>query len=164
MRGATSYELYRSSSVSGPYNLVPTTANTSTVDSGRAADTTYLYKVRAIGASGPSDYSGIEPATTVVFLDTVLAGVPVKAIHVTQLRTAVNAMRTAAELTAVTFAEPALGGAIVKRVHLTDLRTALDEARNALGIPAITYTGPVITPGVTTIKAAHWLEVRAGTQ
>jgi hypothetical protein len=28
----------------------------------------------------------------------------------------------------------------------------------------ITYTDAEITPGVTNVKEAHWLEVRAGTQ
>jgi hypothetical protein len=162
--GATSYEVYRATTVNGTYTLAVTTSATSTVDSGRSADTTYLYKVRALGNGGSSAFSPIDAATTVVFMDASLAGTVIKAVHIDQLRTAVNAMRTAAVLTPTTFTDGSLPGVIIKRLHISELRTSLDAARSTIGLAAIGYTDSTLTPGVTIVKAAHIQELRAGTQ
>jgi hypothetical protein len=163
--GATSYEVWRSL-LNGPYTLAATTAGTSANDAERNANTTYLYKVRAIGSSGPSAFTAIDPATTMVFTDTSLSGVRITIAHIAELRTAVNAMRAAAGLAAATFTDPTLtaGGTTIKRLHVTELRTALDAARSALLLPAISYTDSTITAGVTAMKSAHLTELRAGTQ
>ena len=80
-------------------------------------------------------------------------------LHLSQLRTAINTMRSAAGLSAVTFTDPTITAqsTIVKAVHLTQLRTALDQARAALGLPALSYTNPL-----TTIRAVHFEELRSG--
>jgi hypothetical protein len=162
---ATSYEVYRSS-LNSPYTLVSTTAGTSLDDGGLDANKTYLYKVRAVGSGGPSAFTAIDPATTTLFQDTSLSGLPVKAVHVTQLRAAVNAMRAAAGLPAAAFADatPVAGSTMILRQHLIELRTALDEARSTLALAPITYTNSTIAAGSTVIQAAHLLELRAGTQ
>jgi len=43
-------------------------------------------------------------------------------------------------------------------------RGALGTARSTLGLPAISYTDPSPSAGVTPIRAAHIMELRAGTQ
>ena len=132
---------------------------------GLSASTTYLYKVRADGSSGPSAFTALDPATTVVFADTSLIGVAIMAVHVTQLRTAVAAMRVAAELPVFGFTPPApTSGMTILRQHIIELRSALDAARSTLGLSPIVYTAPLITAGSTVIKAAHVTELRAGTQ
>jgi fibronectin type 3 domain-containing protein len=60
---ATSYELSRSTSSSGTYNVICTGSETSFTDSGLTAGTTYYYKARASNGTY-SDYSHIESATT----------------------------------------------------------------------------------------------------
>src|SRR5581483_11802382 len=142
--GATSYEIYRAALV-GVYELIATTAGGSFTDNGRVADTTYIYKVRALNSDGWSAFTPLDVATTTIFTDTTLSGTVIKAVHFTQLRTAVNAMRAAAGLTAATFTDGALGGIAVKTTHLMELRTNLDAARAAIGLSSITYTDPVLT-------------------
>jgi hypothetical protein len=135
------------------------------MDHGLAADTTYLYKVRAIGGAGPSEFTPIDPATTIIFSDSILMAGPVRAVHILELRTAVNAMRTAAEVGAISFTGNVASGTPIQRIHIVDLRQALDEARDAIGVLPITYSDdPTITAGSTRIKAAHVDVLRAGTQ
>ncbi len=161
---ATGYEVFRATSLTSGYTSLGTTGTTGFTDSSASANTTYLYKVRTLGTGAPSDYSAIDVATTVVMTDAILnSAIPIKAIHLTELRTAVNAMRAAAGLSAATFTDPSPTSAtLIKRVHIVELRSALDEARAALGLPAISYTDPTITQNVTTAKAAHWMELRGG--
>ena len=164
--GATSYEVYRSSSINGPYLFVASSSGAPISDTDLAPDTTYLYKVRALNGSGPSNFSSPDPATTVVFSDANLSGVPIQAVHFAQLRTAVNAMRAAANLPAAMFTDdPLVGGATtIRSQHVIELRSALDQARTTLGLPAISYTDSLITADSTPAKAAHITELRAGTQ
>lgn len=163
--GATSYEIFRSTGHSA-YTSYATTSNTTYPDAGVVANTTYVYEVRAIGGSGTSAFSAIDPATTIVFTDPTLnSAVNIKTTHITELRTAVNAMRAAGGLGAATFTDSTLTSSTpIKAVHITELRDALDAARSAIGLPALSYTDPTITVGVTTLKAAHITELRAGTQ
>jgi hypothetical protein len=163
--GATMYEVHRSTSVSGMYTLSVTTGNTSAMDGlPLNANTTYLYKVRAVGSSGSSPFSTVDAATTTTFDDPAPTGVVIKATHITQARTAVSAMRVAAALAPATFTDSSLSGVVIKAEHITELRDALDAARSAIGLPPIVYVDPTITPGVTTVKAGHVLQVRSGTQ
>ncbi len=163
--GATTYEVHRSTSVSGMYTLSVTTSDTSAMDGlPLNANTTYLYKVRAVGSSGSSPFSTVDAATTTTFDDASLAGVVIKAVHITQARTAVNAMRVAAALAPAMFTDASLSGVVIKAAHITELRNALDAARSAIGLPPIVYVDPTITPGVTTAQAGHVLQVRSGTQ
>ncbi|HYM62601.1 MAG TPA: hypothetical protein VEZ11_17085, partial [Thermoanaerobaculia bacterium] len=160
------YDIYRSS-LGGALNFVSSTAGTSATDNGLFANTTYLYAVRAVAGGGVySPFTPIDPATTIVFSDSSLTGVLIQAVHLTQLRTAVNAMRAAANLSPATFTDPTLtpGVTMIKQAHVAELRAALNEARSTIGLPAIVYTDPTITSGSTVMKAVHLTELRAGTQ
>jgi photosystem II stability/assembly factor-like uncharacterized protein len=162
--GATSYKIYRSSSYP-TFTLIENIPLASYTDATAAAGTAYLYKVRANNGITDSPYSNTDLATTVIFTDpTVTSGVTtVKSAHITELRTAVNAVRTLAILGSSSFTDPTLSSSIfIQRVHITELRAALDAARSALGLPAISYAEPTITVGSTTVKAAHVNELRQG--
>jgi RHS repeat-associated protein len=92
--------------------------------------------------------------------DPLVAGTTlIKAIHVTELRSAINLLRTRAGLATVTWAETVSAGVQVKASHITEMRTRLEEARTALGLAATTYTDPGLTVG-TLVKAAHIQEIR----
>ncbi len=163
--GAASYQVYRSATIAGPYAPVGSTAGTVLIDGGLAADTTYLYKVLSVTGAAMSPPSVVDPATTTIFTDDPLpAGTTVQAVHLAQLRTAVNAMRAAAGLgpQAFTDSPPIAGATTIKAVHIAELRTALDQARAAIGIPPAVYTDPAIVPTVTTIKTAHIADLRNG--
>jgi hypothetical protein len=161
--GAATYEVYRSVNNSA-FAFLTSTAATTIPDAGLTANTTYLYKVRSVNGGVTSAFTAIDPATTTIFTDDPLsAGTTMKVVHLTQLRTAVNAMRTAAGLGAAAFTDPALAaGTVIKAVHVTELRTALDQARAAIGLTALVYTDPTITAGTTKPKAAHITDLRAG--
>lgn len=164
--GAAQYEVDRASATSGGYALLITTASTSYADTSVTGGLTYIYKVRAIDASArQSPFSTPDAATTIFFTDDpLIAGTTtVKAVHVSELRVAVNAMRATAGLIAMSFTDPVLtGGVAVKAVHIQQLRTALSQARTALGLSAIPFTDPTLTAGTTVLKAAHVQELRIG--
>jgi hypothetical protein len=130
-----------------------------------SSSTTYIYRVRAVDANGCySDFSNTDIATTIVFTDDPLvAGTTVvKAVHVTELRSAVNAVRAAAALSAASWTDSSLTSVEIKAVHISELRSALDAARSALSLSALTYTDSSLTPGTTPVKAVHATELRNG--
>jgi hypothetical protein len=159
--GATTYEVYRAASVGDAYGLAGTTAGTSIDIGGHTLATSYLFKVRAMNGGTPSAFTGVDAATTVIFTDTSLGGVTVKAVHITEIQTAVNALRTAAGLTPASFASVTAGTTILES-HITELRTAVDAARTAIGLAAISYTDPSLSGAV--IKGAHITDLRGGVQ
>jgi ELWxxDGT repeat protein len=83
-----------------------------------------------------------------------------RAVHILELRQAVNSLRASANLAAFAFTDPALAGTPVKAAHLLELRTALNQARAALGRPALTYAN-AIARGAR-VRAADIMELRAG--
>lgn len=156
--GATQFQVWRGNS------LLTTTGLLNFTDNTVSAGTSYVYKVRALdAASRPSSYSTPDVATTIVFTDdpVVAATTAIKATHVTQLRTAVNAMRTAAGLGAASFTDVSLAGVKVKAVHIQELRTALAAARSVFGLPS-TFTDPTLTATTSTVRGVHVQELRAG--
>lgn len=125
-------------------------------DTTAAAGKTYLYNIIDLttGLIGNNDY-----ATTIVFTDDPLAGgTKVKAVHLTQLRSAVNAMRAAAALSAATFTDATLAGISIKRVHITELRTALNEALLQLNRFA-SFTDSDLTTSIP-VRGVHVRELR----
>ena len=91
----------------------------------------------------------------------VVSSTKIKAVHITELRTRVAAIRAARGLTAFSFTDPTLtpGSTRVKAVHITDLRTALSQAYAAAGLTAPTYTNPSLA--AVKVKAVHIAELRA---
>ena len=135
----------------------------------------YLYTVRAFETpSGPTTaFSAPDMATTVLFTDDplVVSSTLVKATHIVQLRTAVNAVRfLSTELGApfppFPFTDGSVAAVAIKKTHIDELRTALNQPRAALSLPTITYTDSVLTSGVVNGQggahpaASHWREVK----
>ena len=120
-----------------------------------------------VGAPG-SKTPGIDfalQAAAISFTDVPLrpGRSPVRAVHVTELRQAIDTLRSRHGLGTFAWTDPVLapGGTPVKRVHLVELRAALDAAYAAAGRAAPSYTTPVVVGGVSPIVAAHIEELRA---
>jgi hypothetical protein len=156
--GADHYEVWRSSH-GGAFAIIASPAASAFTDSTVSANTTYLYRVQAIdSADDPSAFSNIDAATTIVFTEDTT----IRATHITQLRTAVNAIRSAATLGALAADGTIAVGALVRGQHVTTLRTGLNQARSVIGLSALAYTDPTLTAGVTKVKTAHLHELRNG--
>jgi len=95
--------------------------------------------------------------------DPLTAGTTIKAVHITELREAINTLRSNNGLSAFTYTDPVLtvGVTQAKGVHITDLRTALNEVYDAQGKAQPTYTDPTIVAGVTVIKKVNIAEIRS---
>ncbi len=107
--------------------------------------------------------TGSDPTHTFTDDPLVAGTTPVKAVHLTELRTAVNDARAVYGLPAAAWTDPTVtpGGTMVRAVHVTELRDALNAAYVAAGATSPTYTDPTLTPQQTPIRAAHLQELRA---
>lgn len=160
--GGTSFVVYRSAG--GAFAQIGTAVGTHFDDAAAQANTAYLYRVQSVRDGVASALSVADVATTVVFNDDPLVPLTsvVNAVHVTQLRTAVSAMRATAGIPAVAYTDaPLSAGTLVKAVHIAELRTALNAARLALGLSAIGYADPPPAAGAA-IKATDVMDLRRG--
>jgi hypothetical protein len=160
----TQYEVARASA-GNPFAIVRTTSATNGTDT-VVAGNAYVYKVRAVDLSaGTSPYSTPDVATTIFFTDdpSIAQVTRVKALHLTELRQAVNAVRAAAGLTPTAFSDPTLSTTTaIKAAHLQELRNALQQARAALGLPSIPFTDSTLVVASTKVRAVHLEELRSG--
>ena len=88
---------------------------------------------------------------------------PVKAVHFTELRTRIDALRSSAGLPRFSWTDPVLRAGVtrVRRVHLLELRSALAEAYGAAGRSVPRWTDASLVVGATPIRALHVTELRA---
>jgi hypothetical protein len=137
-------------------------------DTGVTIDSAYLYRVRAVFSNaGVSDYSNQDIATTVAFTDEQLHGAVIKAVHLRELRRAVNAVRARAGGLAAsswTYPDPVSSPPEQRRkIYLedvTDLRARLDEALGPLGLPTGGYPEvPTLDHG-DVVNAEHFEQIR----
>jgi len=161
--GATSYKVFRGTSVAA-YSMIGSSGTPWYSDPTAVAGTSYLYKVRASNGTYDSGDSNVDLATTIVFTDPALVArsTRVKAVHLAELRTAVNTVRAAAGLSPTTFSPSMAFGMFIQAAHIAELRSSLDAARAQLGLNAMIYVDPTITGGSTLIKAAHINDLRSG--
>ena len=87
---------------------------------------------------------------------------PVKAVHFTELRARIDALRRAASLLAFSWTDSVLSPGVtqVKLVHLWELREALGAAYVSAGRLVPGWTDPAPTGGTTPISAQHVMELR----
>jgi hypothetical protein len=159
--GADHYQVERAPNTAAAYTVVgPSVTGTSFSDTSVAAIATYLYRVRAVDASGnSSSASSVDIATAITFTDDPLtSSTLVKAQHLTELRQAVNAVRAAAGLGAAGWTDSAPAGMLIKATHIQELRTNLDQALSTLGVPVNQYTDSSLS-GLG-IKKVHIEEIR----
>jgi len=99
------------------------------------------------------------------FTDPTIAplGTLVSAVHITNLRAAINQLRSFYQAGTFTFTDDTLapGSTQIRATHLTELRTALCGAYTTAERTCPTYlTDPTITPRETIVKAQHLREIR----
>jgi hypothetical protein len=178
VQGAQYYRVERSLSKDGPYTAISTNSTQSSlVDTPPSqAVTAYLYKVCVADNQGNclSAYSNIDLATAVAFSDDPLldpatsSGTTLQALHITQLRAAIDAVRVTAGLGAANWSQtPAVASnQLIYASHIIEMRARLDEARAMLSsccgvsLPG-GYTDPnLVGGGIYTIKRAHIKDLR----
>ncbi len=146
--GAHHYQVERANNVAGTFtvlnsNVTGTTFNDNSVSSVNA----YIYRVRSADAVGNlSATSNLDLATAIVFEDDPFPEAPVlttiKVQHVVQLRQAVNAVRSAANLSAATWSQNPLQQNVtpIMANDIAELRNALDQALDVFSLPIGGYT------------------------
>jgi len=159
--GAEQYRVERRSA-GGSFVAIATVSGTSYADTSVSSGQSYLYRVVALAGTSASSPSAPDLATTIIFTDpTLVPGVTViRAVHLTELRTAVNAVRALAGIGAASWTDPNPAGVVIKAVHWTELRDRLNEARAVLGLPAVSFPSPVTSGAL--VRAAHVEAMRAG--
>ncbi|HBB97555.1 MAG TPA: hypothetical protein DC054_19410 [Blastocatellia bacterium] len=172
--GAAKYRVERKSAGSA-YELLTTTTSTSTSDTGTRTGSAYLYRVCAADTNNncTSDYSNIALGAKINFTTdpTICAAsdsscgdlTTIKHEHISELRTAIDAVRTLAGQSAASYTHTTISaGDIIYKEDVSELRDRLDYALTALGIVTSSYTDSTLAgaPSGTTIKAVHIRELR----
>lgn len=126
--------------------------------------------LEAFGNDGRVNSTTVSRSFTIetpVFTDTITANVtPVKAVHITELRTMLNEIEAYYGLTETVWSVLEVGGN-VKSVHVIELRQAAERIRTyinsvataAFQIPAFAWTDTTLTN--KRIKAVHLNEIRS---
>src|SRR2546426_11345312 len=108
-------------------------------------------------ALGPT---AVTATFSAVFTDATLTaqGTAIKAVHITDLRSAIDTLRTRNGLPAFAYTDATLtpGTTVVQGVHLSELRAALRDVPGSVG----PFTDPAIVVGQTVITATHLNELR----
>lgn len=169
--GAHHYALERWQS--GAFQFLQDVSGTSATDSAVTANTTYIYRVKAVSATGSSSpYSNSDLATTVAFSALTAGQTTIAAAHFDEMLVAVNAVRAASQLGPRSWADilplgtPApVSAGLIRGQHVLSLRGEMNAARAALGFGAVAFTDPVL-PGSPPVgvKLIHMTEIRGGAQ
>jgi hypothetical protein len=169
------YEIERSERLNDPCTLNKTctvfqTTNSNFTDTTALREKTYLYRVRAVYSSGAvSSYSNRDLATIISFTDDPIVPIKdpqgrsastIRAVHLTELQRAVDAVRSAAELPAAPWKnDPSVRlGGLILAAHYIELRNNLNPALTKLSITTLP-TDDGISIGQS-VKAAHVQDVR----
>ncbi|PYN77918.1 MAG: hypothetical protein DMD97_07020 [Candidatus Rokuibacteriota bacterium] len=114
------------------------------------------------GSSNILTFTVLDPVTS-GFTDAPLAvGNVVRAVHVSELRAAIDNLRTRTGLVRFDWTDATLvpGSSVVRRAHVEELRTALIAVYEAVGRPAPSFSDSTIA-GVTVIRASQLEELRS---
>jgi PKD repeat protein len=154
-------QLNATASVPGTFVYAPAAGTVLPVGAGQILSVTFT----------PTDTVNYTTATSSVSItvtgfgftdDPIIAGTTlIKAVHFTELRSRIDAIRIAKSLAPYAWSDPSLtaGTTSIRAQHIVDLRAALAQAYVAAGLLPPTYTDPVIGSG-TTVKVAHIADIR----
>lgn len=145
-------------------NVIGTSYQDTTVTNGNA----YIYRVKAADAANNlSPVSNVDVATAITFDDDPFPAPPtftmVKAQHIVQLRTAINALRITAGLPTASWTQtinPAQPGTVtIMAIDVEELRTKLDDALGVFNLPTGGYTDAALSN--KQILKTHITELRS---
>jgi hypothetical protein len=156
--GHVGYMLYYGT-VPGVYTNSVDVGNVTTKQLALPVGVTYYFVVKSYGAGGAlSDSSN--PASGGVFTDSSLVpgATAMRALHVTELRARIDAVRLLRGLTPYLWSSVVTGGVPVRATHLTEMQTALNQAYDQAGVARPSYAS--VAEG-TLIRAQHVTELRA---
>ena len=161
--GAVSYEIWRRDT--GGWSAGVSTAQTTYTDT-PPAGVAYVYRVRGILANGaPTAFSNDDLAVPFAFTDDPLVArsTTIKGIHITELRSVIDAVERTAGITPTAYVDPVLIPRVTKAyaAHVIELRTKLNDARRQLGLAEVTF--PALARG-DQIRAVDVAALRAGTR
>ena len=91
----------------------------------------------------------------------IIPGVtPIKDVHITELRTRIDALRQRANLSGFAWTDPVItpGVTPVRAVHTEELRTAVSVVPPVIGQPAPSFSEAIAVGGI--VKASHLTELR----
>ena len=117
------------------------------------------HHVRHTSRRALSAMAATMPLTLTFSDDPLTSGVVIKAIHITELRDAIDQARSRAGLVVGSWTEAVATGVPVRASHITEMRSKLDEARAVLGYSIGGYTDPSLGAGYW-VKATHLQELR----
>ncbi len=160
--GISRYEIERSYN-NGAYSLIGSSTTAVFANSRLSPGITYVYRVRAVDTQNVfSPYSNRDLATTILFTDDPLVSglTTIQAVHFSEMRQAVNAVRASAGLAAATWTDSNLAGIPIGAVHIQEMRNYLGPALVSLGFSNPSYTDPTLTTSVTRIRKVHLEELR----
>lgn len=171
--GASEYVIQRAATIAGGWTTLPQrpTAAMYVDDVSAQPVASFLYRVKTVAGTTESGWSNVELATSIAFTDDPVRAkqTVVRAVHLAELRTAVNAVRAAAGLTPMSGAAP-LRGDVVRAIHVEALRAGLAEALAQLQAfasePALAspiYDDSPLAAG-TPIRAVHVQQLRNRTR
>lgn len=84
----------------------------------------------------------------------------IKAVHLIELRTRIDALRERFGLGTFSWTNSTLLGVFIQAIHINEMRTALGHVYETAGETQPTYTDPTLGPGLA-MRAAHVQELRA---
>jgi YD repeat-containing protein len=160
--GLDHYEIQRASDGNG-FAFVTSSSITYATDSSFTWGKACLYRVRAVDVNQvASPWSLADLATAFNFYDPYLdSNYAVRAIHISELRQTIDAVRQTASLPPQWFNYAPPTGSRISASNLTEMRTALDEARGILGLSPINYSNPGLSYG-SPIVIWDMIELREG--
>ena len=163
---------------SAPAGLTCSTVCTATFTSGTSVTLTATAGAGSVFAGWSGACSGSGTCTVVLdqaravtarfsraFTDPTLTprATVVRAAHFTELRGAIDTLRSRQGLAAFGWTDASLtvGGTTIKQVHLAELRTAVSAIYAARGLAAPAWTDPTVTAAATVVRAVHITELRS---
>jgi hypothetical protein len=163
---------------SAPAGLTCSTVCTTAFASGTSVTLTAAAGAGSAFAGWSGACSGSGPCTVVldqaravtvrfsrVFTDPTLTpgSSVVRAAHVTELRGAIDTLRSRQGLAAFGWTDASLtvGATTIKQVHLAELRAAVSAVYTARSLSAPAWTDATITASATTVRAVHITELRS---
>jgi hypothetical protein len=108
--------------------------------------------------------AGLTSRSSFAFTDDPLTSqvTVIKVIHITELRSAINTLRSQNGVSPFNFpfTDPTLTGVTIKKIHIAELRTAINEVFSAQNRKLPTFTDDPIPDG-TVVKEVHIEEIRS---